>query len=100
MTTDELRDRLAKALGWQQIEDAWDTTDGQHPLPPNDLNALAAVWREELKGWSWARWGDGVWIAQPPGVNPKLVEVPDTGDEYHDRLALTLACVEAERGKK
>ena len=132
MTTDELRDRLARALGWQQLGAAWLKEEPappgrkcgriipppDHPFPPNDLNALASVWREELKGWriqlkqetqsacpgvSWWRGNafhsvHGFAVpANDPGLGT-LAMYAET--EYELRLALTLACVEAERGKK
>lgn len=133
MTTDELRDRLARALGWVrestfqpwekpfEIEHGWrHRVKGfqySHPID-NTIDALAAVWQEELSGWriqlkqetqsacpgvSWWRGNafhsvHGFAVpANDPGLGT-LAMYAET--EYELRLALTLACVEAERGAK
>lgn len=114
---DALRDKLAGLLGWKfgpcdhfvGDPEAWFKADGsdsfQHPIPDADLNALAAIWAERLQRWSWWRMR-GYWFAfsgyekTSLGIENKGLRVPDTGDEYCDRLALTVACFEAERTQK
>lgn len=67
-------------------------------LLEDTLEAVAACLGEE---WTWARWGDGVWIAQRSGVGKRpLIEVVDTGDEKTDRLRLACLARLAERGAK
>jgi hypothetical protein len=95
----ELRDRLAELCGWAYdaaCED-WERGDDvayPHPFPPGDLTALAAAWPE---GWWWSRlehMRDGVvWLA---GQDLVSVRECDTGDEYADRLRLTVAVLEHE----
>lgn len=77
------------------------------PIPAS-IDAIAAVWREELKGWWLTLHRDedgGGWTAykstgsHEPGTfaYAMFVEVPYTGDELTDRLRLTCLAVEAER---
>ena len=112
MTIDKLRDRLAELCGWVKVAIPNQTdrfapqiwakggfSTSYHPFPPNDYNALIAAWPE---GWEWAKWGDGTWIAQkcyPVEMRrtPLLLEEVDTGDEYADRLRLTVAVLEAAK---
>lgn len=139
MTTDELRDRLARALGWETFvvgrnirhdvysdgasvwkhkdDPAKFTVTTRHPVG-DTIDALAAVWREELSGWriqlkqetqsacpgvSWWRGNafhsdHGFAVpANDPGLGTLAVYAET---EYELRLALTLACVEAEKGKQ
>ena len=77
-----------------------------HPIRDNDLNALAAIWAEELKGWEWVRicvgrerkklWSGGKTTDRGFGN----VGVPDTDNFYCDFLALTLACLEQREGRR
>ena len=116
MTTDEIRDELARLKGWTRIcgvpgmlkedgdlhlkwklrhHEQWD-----HPMPPTLDGANAAV----PEGWYWIRrYIDDVmtWTGCPGheavGLGLEHVRhVPDTGDPVHDLYALALACVRAE----
>lgn len=115
MTYEELRDWWAVEHGYKYVEGRehvtvphWIDSTGEpvwnaecrlaiHPLE-DTLEAAAACLGEE---WTWARWGDGVWIAQRSGVGKRpLIEVVDTGDEKTDRLRLACLARLAERGSK
>jgi hypothetical protein len=105
MTTDELRDRLAVLCGWvdhPEIPSVWwrraaleahPDAEGvaRHPFPPNDYNALIAAWP---RGWEWER-VDYLWLAYGPNPDNYQRAIDDTGDEYADRLRLTVAVLEA-----
>lgn len=95
--TTALRDELAMLCGWEWYADDelagnghwWRGPDHcKHPFPPNDLNALAGAWPE---GWYWCRVGSEWSAVSFTGAKGAVVEVPDTGDEYADRLRLTVA---------
>lgn len=98
MTTDELRDRLAVLCGWAWHCDVWwhraDGTRYKHPFPPNDYNALIAAWPE---GWVWYKRPAG-WYGEAGSAS--VYYGPDTGDEYADRLRLTVAVLEANQKTK
>lgn len=132
MTTDEIRNEIARLNGWNppdtypeltgdQFIDAtnrttvcgkWWRREGgmlvavpNHPFPATLDGAAAAM----PVGWFWVREGasfshrqDGLmlkWKACQRGAdNWRVVETPDTGDEIHDRYALALAAMKAERG--
>lgn len=121
MTTDEIRDELARLKGWTRIcgvtgmlkedgdlhlkwklrhHEQWD-----HPYPPTLDGANAAV----PECYHWERF-NGRWFAyrgtpqKPKHVIQTGVQygicVPDTGDPVHDLYALALACVRAEEAKR
>lgn len=110
--TTALRDRLAELCGYRKIEPqhplgntVWvrngivfiDCNGSRqiHPFPPNDYNALIAAWPEE---WWWVRCCcDGNVDEWRAGKNGgfAIVCIPDNGDEYADRLRLTIAVLEA-----
>lgn len=111
---DALRDKLARLLGWTPTTDLdgpmWDRLATQeisyaHPIPDADLNALAAVWAERLGNLSWVveRFinGNGDWVyAGRARRGPDcLAAITDMDTEYDTRLALMVACFEAERKK-
>lgn len=97
--TTALRDRLAELCGWHFEEGEWwhenHPCQLAHPFPPNDYNALIAAWPEE---WWWVRCCcDGNVDEWRAGKNGgfAIVCIPDNGDEYADRLRLTIAVLEA-----
>jgi hypothetical protein len=102
MTTDELRDRLAVLCGWTKHPQGWWESPlpkgvsgfcaTYHPFPPGDYNALIGAWPE---GWCWER-HEWVWRGWTGGISLREC---DTGDEYADRLRLTVAVQEAEHGE-
>lgn len=65
-----------------------------HPIPAT-LDAIAAVWGTELKGWGWDRYS--CWKAWKGSPSTTKVEIRDTGDELADRLRLTCLALAAER---
>lgn len=105
---DELRDRLAVLCGWvdhPEIPGVWWRREAleanpeaegvaRHPFPPNDYNALIAAWPGS---WRWKRL-DGAWVCWDE--DSRYEEVPDTGDEFADRLRLTVAVLEADKQTK
>jgi hypothetical protein len=104
----ELRDELARVLGWKQhpeIPRVWwgpaqtfdDEGTATHPIP-NTLDAAAACLPE---GWTWWKVA-GAWLSCVPGKadEGKAVEVPDTGDEIADRFALALAAHKAKESRR
>ncbi len=104
---DVLRDELAQLLGWMRgPAGSWGKLthpgyiDG-HPVPAS-LDALASIWAERLKGYSWWRMR-GYWFAYRVDdgtiVDQSPVRIPDTGNELHDRTTLTIACIKAEQEK-
>lgn len=106
------RDAIAGVLGWTRTSDgAWYPPKGhwlevvpvmgypEHEVG-DSLDATAALWRENLAGWSW--WRDPIiiqWRAFRPqaATHKHGVSVPDTGDEKTDRLALLLAALKVEK---
>src|SRR5689334_8550361 len=67
-----------------------------HPIPAS-LDWFAGFWKEKLPGWTWRRRGsmlELLWSAHELGKFRSAITVPDTGDELHDRAALTLAVLE------
>lgn len=111
----EVRDRLAAMMGFVKFSasdtiayehwldsDGCPVMDGDDGLPAHPIeNSLDSAAACLPKDWTWARWGDGVWIAQKHGVgNRPMVEVVDTGDELADRFALAEAVHRAEGEKK
>lgn len=80
-------------------------SEAGHPIPDADLNALAAVWAERLGNLSWVveRFinGNGDWVyAGRARRGPDcLAAITDMDTEYDTRLALMVACFEAERKK-
>lgn len=114
-TTDELRDTLAELLGWKWDDSpnagmgCWDNastgeSDGtDHPIP-DTIDGLAKLWPE---GWTWNKGYEALsirfkperWIAFPSHAGIPIpcceIVVPDTGNEYHDRLTLLIAVTKA-----
>lgn len=100
--TTALRDELARLKGYEPFYElhgagTWNPPGDksrivQHPFPDGDLTALAGAWPE---GWYWSRVGSEWSAVSFTGARGTVVEVPDTGDEYADRLALTVAVVKA-----
>lgn len=101
------RDRLAELCGWvwypyhgeMYVPGAghwggglWRVRINDHPFEDGDLTALAAAWPE---GWFWWR-SAAEWLAQAPDTD--FIRVWDTGNEYADRLLLTIAVLEAGKG--
>lgn len=96
----DLRDELAGLCGWHVPDSAdpyWEKGGrvehrSFHPFPDGSIDALAAVWPE---GWAWER-TQGTWRFWRVGVDGAgWGDVLDTGDEYADRLRLTLAVLKA-----
>jgi len=117
--TQRLRDRVAELLGyikryngsfymkrypgWER-DPKYDNRDygSIDELVGPALDAIAEIWKEQLKGWTWTRQASALggtrsWFASQ-GPTEKLFVVIDTGDEYRDRLALTVKCLEAMKG--
>lgn len=120
---DQMCDELAELLGWRKYYPNDRAADGyfqwqrltecgfvagpdagqRHPI--DTLDSLAEIWREELPSWEWerrhtifrGRW-DYLWYAEGESAPNIVGPIHDTGDEYHDRLALTLAAVKASKG--
>lgn len=101
----DLRDRLAVLCGYRKLTCKAGVSWGErsinssrvmaHPFPANDLNALAAAWPE---GWKWYKRPAG-WYGEAGSAS--VYYGPDTGDEYADRLRLTVAVLETiARGSK
>jgi len=121
MTTDQIRDELARLKGWIRLERTNDVfehkntgeihaSDGEvadHPFPPTLDGANAAV-PEGWFPWERRKGPQGLfWEAIHPqwrgGLNPHMcVRVPDhgRGHEMEDLYALALACVRAEEAKR
>ena len=117
MTTDEVRDELARRARWEPYTASDDVTVwhrgevavnyevSNHPYPPTLDGANAAV----PECYHWERF-NGRWFAyrgtpqKPKHVIQTGVQygicVPDTGDPVHDLYALALACVRAEEVKR
>lgn len=105
MTADELRERLAVLCDFVFEDGHW-WHEGRmwfdHPFPPNDYNALIAAWPE---GWVWGRCdcvsitehGEWYGFREIDAIDYTRLVVPDTGDEYADRLRLTVAVLEATK---
>lgn len=100
----ELRDELARVCGYSVCEgigrngeDGWCRPEEpmqHHPFPPNDLNALAAVWPSDLFRLRIMHLDDG-WVAfaddagEHGGQFARYSQRYPT--EYEARLRLTLA---------
>jgi hypothetical protein len=109
--TDQIRDEIAAILGWlRKGLRSWIRSDNakmeirRHPIQPS-LDTIAAIWKEHLAEWRWWRTIFREWYAsfgmpgQSSGPDKHIVvKVNDTNDELHDRLELTLACLEAQKG--
>jgi len=104
--TTELRDKLAKMYGWEKRRDdsamefwasAADAMRLCHPIPDTLDCAASAM----PVGWTWGKWGDGIWVAHCRADTQVAVEVVDTGDEKYDRFKLAIECheIEAKRSK-
>ena len=107
MTTDQIRDELARRAGWEfrsafgnhwwrRVADGGDHEDSDdHPFPPTLDGAASAM----PEGWWWSRYetvaDGGKWCAGPRGGLASVC-VYDTGDPVHDLYALALACVRAK----
>lgn len=120
MTTDELRDELARLDGWTQCEPAeridgycqwWrPTVNGapggrtwvDHPVPPTADAALAAFGRL-CPGVQWGKrdipWTTGMMEYWACVFGEKPVYIPDTGNFAHDLMHLTVEAVRAMKGK-
>lgn len=97
----EARDYIARANGWAwgEFNHRLDTITGWHKVTgkivrpsyyhpiPNTLDEAAKL----PDDWTWAKWGDGVYVAQCRKNTQVQLEVVDTGDEKADRFALRLA---------
>jgi len=118
MTTDELRDELAREMGYRLIEPTatigymhWVDAEGwpvfneasepmsDHECPiPATLDGAAAAMPE---GFKWSKHGTygrarcATYRAYAAN-NKMLAMVPDTGNEVHDRYSLALAARKAQ----
>lgn len=99
-TNEELRDWLARDMGWTFRSACgnhwWEQSEGDpgtenHPIP-NTLDAAAAAMPE---GWDWWK-SSSEYLAQAAGTD--FVRVRSTGDEITDRFRLAVLCHMA--GKK
>lgn len=128
MTHDELRDELARAMGWtyypdaishinsttmQDVRGVWakgnphesdNRNPSRHPVERTADAALAA-W-DRLCGKYWQPWtrecdGDTFWYAtlQKNWDGEEYPTVKDTGNFAHDLCALTLAAARAKGGE-
>ena len=96
MTTQQVRDELAKMMGWMLTREGGDTWRHKdptrpwslHPIPDTIESALACL----PEGLSWRRYG-GVFYAFDDGGDE--IEVPDTGNVKADLFNLALAAQKA-----
>lgn len=105
MTTQEIRDELARMDGFTRHEPPgggdpyWTHESSRDPFyadpHPATRDGAAAAMPE---GWTWGRgWNVLRWIATKTGTCwADGVQVPDTGDEIHDRYSLALAARKAQ----
>ena len=109
MTTDDLRDELAREMGWKMHYDKdgdyWtdyaNRTYTRHPIPATRDGAAAAM----PEGVSWCKYKAMGKTPCPTyraydNKNRMVAIVEDTGDEIHDRLALALAARRAMKGQR
>jgi len=102
LARDSMRNALSKDHWWRLNSDGSFDTSWKHPYPLTLDSAASAL----PVGWKWARWGDGVWVAQrvyPASMLPKdcdmsIIETLDTGDEIRDRFVLAVLCRMAAKG--
>lgn len=108
MTHDELRDELARAMGWKIDSDGWyrgHDSRVTHPVPPTADAALAVFERlcpgaKLNMGWHEGFDPPGRYLWVVPNINHSLIiPVPDTGNFAHDLCSLTLAAVRAKGGE-
>ncbi len=103
----QLLDRVAKAMGFPYFLHTGvnGVGDGRFYYPePNTVSAnhLSLSWTLDSAakclppGWTWARWGDSEWVAQPSGMNPKIIHTPDTDCEITDRYRLAAIAWESQ----
>lgn len=100
MTTQEIRDELARMDGWEPVDHGWMNDHecvNDHPHPAT-LDGAAAAMPEGVK---WSKHGTygrarcATYRAYAAN-NKMLAMVLDTGDEIHDRYALALAARKAQ----
>lgn len=96
----QLLDRVAKAMGYPTAVPHDDNPPGR--LYTGNGGTLLLTWSIDSAakclppGWTWARWGDSEWVAQPSGMNPKIIHTPDTDCEITDRYRLAAIAWESQ----
>lgn len=110
MNIQELCDKLATLCGWTHETGSWTEREDDrsyiffkerwvrgdevvyfHPFPVGDLTSLAKAWPD---GWMWERYQCS-WQAKGAPRNEQIgFCYPDTGDEFADRLRLTVTVKE------
>ena len=98
MTTDAIRDELARREGWTPTEHGWmndEETVNDHPIPATLDEALRLP-----PGWTWCRNRTHGLYAIHDDRTRMPVRVSNSGDILQDAFRLNLACTLAAVGHK